>query len=67
MKKVYIIIISSLCLLTLSGCSTKQKLSMGDTDIFYFIPQYIGANDILIKFFGITKDGNAFEFTLLPQ
>ena len=41
-----------------------QRLSMGDTDIFYFIPQYQGSNDILIKFFGMTKDGDAFEFKI---
>ena len=41
-----------------------QKMSMGDTDIFYFIPQYQGSNDIPIKFFGVTKDGNAFEFKI---
>ena len=41
-----------------------QKLKMGGTDIFYFIPQYSGSNDVLIYFFGITKDGNAFQFKI---
>lgn len=41
-----------------------NKLSMDDADIFYFIPQYRGANDVSIYFFGITKDGNAFEFKI---
>ena len=37
---------------------------MGGTDIFDFIPQYSEANDVLIYFFGITKDENAFEFRI---
>lgn len=39
-----------------------QKLNMDDADIFYFTPQYRGSNGIPVKFFGITKDGDAFEF-----
>ena len=41
-----------------------QKLTVDDADIFYFIPQYQGSNDIPVKFFGVTKDGNAFEFKI---
>ncbi|MDF2987316.1 MAG: antirepressor regulating drug resistance protein [Eubacterium sp.] len=41
-----------------------KKLRVGETDIFYFIPEYAGSNDVTAYFFGITKDGNAFLFNI---
>jgi hypothetical protein len=41
-----------------------NKLHIGDTDVFYFIPEYSGSNDVPIRFFGITKQKGAFQFSI---
>ncbi len=41
-----------------------KKLRVGETDIFYFIPEYAGSNDVTAYFFGVSKDGNAFLFNI---
>lgn len=35
-----------------------NKLTMSNIDIFYFIPEYSGSNDVPIRFFAITKGRN---------
>lgn len=41
-----------------------NKLTMSNADIFYFIPEYSGSNDVSIRFFAITKEGKSFVFNI---
>lgn len=41
-----------------------NRLAAGDTDIFYFIPEYSGSNDVEVRFFGITKQKEVFQFKI---
>ncbi len=41
-----------------------QKLSTVGTDIYCFIPQYRGASDVPVYFFGVEKNGDAFPFKI---